>query len=188
MSSETPRQKAPTLPAGILVGWIRRPHGIRGEVRVEVESDNPERFEPGAELTLRLPNGACRRVKIVTSRFDKDSLLLHFEGIGDRDAVEGWRNARLEIEESALPDLPAGEIYVFELVGCDCFDREAGHLGKVSEVIEDGGGLMMLVEKDGRVLPIPYVKALVPEVDVVARRIGVDLPDGLIEACLQTPA
>jgi 16S rRNA processing protein RimM len=188
VNEETPRRKAPSPPAGILVGWIRRPHGIRGEVRVEVESDNPERFDPGAELTLRLPGGACRRVEIVSSRFDKDSLLVQFAGIGDRDAVEGWRNARLEIDESALPDLPAGEIYVFELVGCECFDKGAGHLGKVSEVIEDGGGLLMLVEKDGRVLPIPYVKALVPEVDVHARRIGVELPEGLIEACLQTPA
>lgn len=188
MSVESPRPKAPALPAGILVGWIRRPHGIRGEVRVEVESDNPERFDPGAELILRLPNGECRWLKIETSRFDKDSLLLGFAGIGDRNAVETWRNARLEIEESALPALPAGEIYVFELVGCECYDRIAGHLGRVSDVIEDGGGLMMLVEKDGRVLPIPYVNALVPEVDVAARRIGVDLPDGMIEACLQTPA
>lgn len=188
MSKETPRQPAPALPAGILVGWIRRPHGIRGEVRVEVESDNPERFDPGSELILRLPSGACRWLKVKTSRFDKDSLLICFDGIGDRGEVESWRNARLEIEESELPALPAGEIYVFELVGCDCFDRTAGLLGKVAEVIEDGGGLMMLVEKEGRVLPIPYVKALVPEVDVAARRIGVDLPEGMIEACLQTPA
>ncbi len=108
MSSEAPRQPAPTLPAGILVGWIRRPHGIRGEVRVEVESDNPERFDPGAELILRMPNGSCRRLKIVSSRLDKDSLLIGFEGIADRNAVETWRNGRLEIEESALPALPAG--------------------------------------------------------------------------------
>ena len=188
MSVQPPRPKASAPPAGILVGWIRRPHGIRGEVRIEVESDNPERFDPGAELILRLPNGTSRRVKIETSRSDKDSLLLGFEGIEDRNDVETWRNARLEIEESALPVLPAGEIYVFELVGCECYDRVAGHLGRVADVIEDGGGLMLLVEKDGRVLPIPYVKALVPEVDVAARRIGVDLPEGMIEACLQTPA
>lgn len=196
MSKETPRPAAPSLsaghqdslPAGILVGWIRRPHGIRGEVRVEVESDNPERFDPGSELILRLPAGSCRRLQVKSSRFDKDSLLICFDGIGDRNEVESWRNARLEIEESKLPALPAGEIYVFELIGCECFDRAAGRLGEVAEVIEDGGGLMMLVEKEGRILPIPYVKALVPEVDVAARRIGVDLPEGMIEACLQTPA
>ncbi len=188
MSKEKPRQAAPALPAGILVGWIRRPHGIRGEVRVEVESDNPERFDPGSELILRPVAGASRRLTVKNSRLDKDSLLVEFEGIADRNDVETWRNARLEIEESALPVLPQGEIYVFELVGCACFDRAAGHLGNVTDVIEDGGGLMMLVEKEGRVLPVPYVKALVPEVDVTARRIDVDLPEGLIEACLQTPA
>lgn len=180
--------KGPSLPVGIQVGWVRRPHGIRGEVRIEVESDNPERFVPGAKLILRLTSGECRRLKIASSRFDKDCLLLGFEGVADRNAVETWRDARLEIEEQALPALPQGEIYVFELVGCDCVDRQAGHLGKVSDVIEDGGGLMLLVEKDGRILPIPYAHALVPEVDVAARRIGVDLPEGLIEACLQTPA
>jgi len=176
------------LPAGILVGWIRRPHGIRGEVRVDVQSDNPERFVPGAELILRMPSGECRLMKIATSRSERDCMLIGFEGIADRNAVESWRNARLEIEEGALPALPAGEIYIFELVGCECFDRQAGHLGRVAEVIEDGGGLMLLVEKEGRILPIPYAKTLVPEVDVATRRIGVDLPDGLIEACLQTPA
>lgn len=183
-----PAEKLPTLPAGIQVGWVRRPHGIRGEVRVEVESDNPDRFMRGAELILRLPSGACRRLKIASSRFDKDVLLLGFEGIADRNAVETWRDARLEIEETALPALPEGEIYVFELVGCECFDKEAGHLGRVKDVVEDGGGLMLVVEKEGKVLPIPYAKALVPEVDVRARRIGVDLPAGMIEACLQEPA
>lgn len=183
-----PGEKLPTLPAGIQVGWVRKPHGIRGEVRIEVESDNPDRFVPGAELILRLPSGACRRLKIASSRFDKDSLLLGFVGIADRNAVETWRDARLEIEEAALPALPKGEIYVFELVGCECFDKSAGLLGRVKDVVEDGGGLMLVVEKEGKILPIPYVNALVPEVDVAARRIGVDLPTGLIEACLQEPA
>src|SRR6185295_3754471 len=95
----------------------------------------------------------------------------------------GLRGALLEVEASAVPPAPADEYYHFDLVGCRCEDRRAGELGEVVEVLEGGGGDLLRVVGDGRELLLPFVDAYLVEVDVAARRILWNLPEGLIEAC-----
>jgi len=78
---------------------------------------------------------------------------------------------------------PAGSYYYFELAGCLCRDTNHGELGRVCEVIEDGGGLLLEVRAGERLLLVPFVEEYVAAVDVAGRRIDLQLPNGLLETC-----
>lgn len=167
----------------VAVGRVLRPHGIRGELKVEVWSDVEGRFGVGNELFLSSPDGLSRRVRIETVRPERGALLLRISGIDNRDQAEEVRNARFEVDASDVPEPPEGFYYHFQLVGCVCHEEAAGELGPVAEVVEDGGGFLLRVEQDGRSVLIPFVDAFLTNVDVVGRRIDLRCPDGLIDAC-----
>jgi 16S rRNA processing protein RimM len=171
------------LPDIVIVGKVVRPHGLAGEVVVEVESDVEERFDPGS--TLRLGN-AGRRVEVAQSRPFGDRLLVRFEGMCDRDAVEGLRGLELTVERGEVPRAPAGSFYHFELLDCVCHDRTLGELGSVRALHEDGGGVLLEVERGERRVLVPFVDAFVVRIDVDGRRIDLDLPPGLVDVCAST--
>lgn len=176
----------------VAVGRIASAHGLRGEIAVEVLSDVPGRFAPGASLLLSAA-GATRPVVVAAARNfssrHKERLLLSLHGIEDRTAAEALRGALLEVDAAAVPPAPAGSYYHYDLVGCRCIDRRAGELGAVAEVVEGGGGDLLRVvtpahgDEPARELLLPFVDAYLAEVDVAGRRILWDLPEGLIEAC-----
>lgn len=192
MSSKSSTEPRPG-PATVAVGRVLRPHGVRGEVVVEVSSDNPERFAVGSELLLMapgeageaLPEAARRRLTIETVRPHRGVLLVGFAGVEDRDAADVLRG-ELAVPGSAVPAPPEGTWYHFQLLGCRVVDRAAGELGEVVDLVEDGGGLLLVVEGEGRRVPVPFVERFLARVDVAAREIEVDLPEGLIEACAST--
>ncbi len=167
----------------MLVGRVVRPHGVRGEVKVEVLSDVPGRFAAGVEFFLVVHRRPPQIVRIESCRLVRGGALVLFEGIGDRDEAESLRDARLEVDLSEVPPAPEGFYYHFELVGCRCHEAEAGDLGEVSAVIEDGGGHLLEVDDGGRRLLVPFVDAFLENVDIVGRRIDLRLPPGLIEVC-----
>src|SRR5262245_11270393 len=135
------------LPDIILVGRVARPHGLRGEVVVEPESDVAERFEPGSTMRLG-PSG--RRVEVVDARPFGDRLLVRFAGMQDRTAVEGLRGLELTVDRAEVPRAPAGTFYHFELLDCACWDAALGELGTVRALHEDGGGILIEVERGER--------------------------------------
>lgn len=179
-SSTTERPGA--LPGAIVVARILKPHGLRGEVAVEILTDVPGRLESGSHLLLALPDGH-RAVQVAASRPHGRGLLLRLEGFEDRDAAETLRGLALEVDRREVPPAPPGTWYHFELVGCRLIDRTRGELGVVTDLLEDGGGHLLVVEGESGVLPVPWVAHFIVAVDVAARRIEVDLPEGLVETC-----
>lgn len=165
-----------------MVGRVLRPHGIRGELKVEVLSDVPERFDAGAELVAVGGDGAVRQVVVERARPVAGGLLLVLAGIADRDAAESFRGARFEIGLDQVPPLDEG-YYHFQLIGCRCVDEGEGELGTVLEVIEDGGGTLLLVADGPLRRLLPFVGAHLRRVDVAERRIDLLLPPGLVAAC-----
>ncbi|HVS65923.1 MAG TPA: ribosome maturation factor RimM [Thermoanaerobaculia bacterium] len=184
MASRHRRDFAPSLPETVVVGRVLRPHGVRGEAVVEVHTDRDDRFCPGAELTCELDAGDLRLV-VESSRAHKGRLLVRFAGVADRDLADELRGGILSVSRDLVAPAPEGSYYHFELVGCAVVDRVAGLLGEVTDVLEDGGGLLLEVGGDRGVL-VPFVNAYLDEVDVESRRIDVTLPAGLIEACGST--
>ena len=173
------RAQSPEL---VEVGRVLRPHGIRGELSVESWSEHEGRFASGARL--QLADG--RALVLTEARVHHGRLLARFEGIDDRTQADDLRGAVLHVLRSEVPPAPPGSYYHFELVGCNVIDRSHGDLGRVEAVVEDGGGVLLRVGGIGGELLVPFVRAFLIEVDVGSRRIEVDLPEGLIEACAST--
>jgi len=168
----------------VLVGHVRRPHGVHGEVAVEVVSDAPERFRPGAALSLLAETGARQTVEIFSSRAHHGQLLVQFVGVDDRDQAAELRGSSLEIESERVPPPPPGSYYYYQLVGCQCRDVEMGVIGRVTEVIEDGGGLLLQVAGDEQAVLIPFVNEYIKNIDMQRQLIEFELPPGLLESCV----
>ena len=170
----------------VVVGRIGKPHGVRGEVTVDVRTDEPERrFVAGAVLRAEPPRGSATALSAVTvarARWHQTTLLVTFEEIGDRSAAEAARglvlHATIPADES--PEDP-DEFYDHQLVGLSAYDLDGAALGEVSGLVHGGAqDLLTIRTPDGRDALVPFVKALVPEVDLVARRVVVADRPGLV--------
>jgi 16S rRNA processing protein RimM len=193
MSSKSSKTEGPEsasaarddLPETVAVGRVLRPHGVRGEVVVEVLSDVPDRFRKGSRL-LGVREGApgmpATSLIVATSRPHKTGAVVRFEGFADPDQAAALRGLDLEVPRAEVPKAPAGTYYQYELLGCLCRDGD-GELGRVVEVVEDGGGLMLIVAGEGRRVPVPFVKEFLRRVDVAVGEIDLALPPGFLEVC-----
>ena len=169
----------------LVVGRIGKPHGIRGEVTVDVRTDEPERrFAPGSVLRAAPPRGAearSRELHVVRSRWHQSVLLVTFEELGDRNAAEAARGSVLHatVPADATPEDP-DEFYDHQLVGLAVHDVDGTHLGEVTGLTHGAQDLLQVRTPDGRDTLVPFVKALVPEVDVAGGRVVVADRPGLV--------
>ena len=170
----------------VVVGRIGKPHGIRGEVTVDVRTDEPERrFAVGTTLRAAPPAGSAsplRSVTVARTRWHQGVLLAHFEEIGDRNAAEAARGIVLHatLPADATPEDPE-EFYDHQLIGLTAVDLEGRELGEVSRVVHGGAqDLLQIRTPDRREALVPFVAALVPEVDVAGGRVVVADRPGLV--------
>jgi len=169
-----------------VVGRIGKPHGIRGEVTVDVRTDEPDRrYRIGARLRAEPPRGSAsttREVTVSGTRWHNGVLLARFEEIPDRTAAEASRGIVLHasIDASERPEDPE-EFYDHQLVGLAAFDLGGTALGEVVALVHGGAqDLLTIRTPDGREALVPFVAALVPEVDLVAERVVVADRPGLV--------
>ena len=168
----------------LTVGRIGRVHGIRGEVTVEVLTDSPEeRFYPGA--TLHTEPVRAGGLIVASARWHNSTLLLGFEGITDRNGGEALRGIQL-LAEVDLNDVDEDEYHIQQLIGLKVFhisdDSLKDEIGEVTGVTTGvAQDLLEITKPDGKAFLIPFVKVLVPQVDIVAGRILIDPPGGLID-------
>jgi len=169
----------------VVVGRIGKPHGIRGEVTVEVRTDEPERrFADGATLSVAPPGGSAfvgSTLTVESTRWHQSTLLVVFAEIADRTAAEAARGVVLSVAVPAdeTPDDPE-EFYDHQLVGLAAFDLDGAPLGEVTGLVHGAQDLLTIRTPDGRDALVPFVKALVPEVDLAARRVVIDDRPGLV--------
>jgi 16S rRNA processing protein RimM len=170
----------------VVVGRIGKPHGIRGEVTLDVRTDEPElRFADGAVLRAVPPKGSASPLRSLTvegSRWHQSRLLAAFEEIPDRSAAEAARGILLyaDIDADATPDDP-DEFYDHQLVGLAAYDEDGTHLGEVTALVHGGAqDLLTIRTPDHRDTLVPFVKALVPEVDVAGKRVVIADRPGLV--------
>jgi 16S rRNA processing protein RimM len=182
------RSTDPTDEGGVdvVVGRIGKPHGLRGEVTVEVRTDEPERrYADGARLRAQPPRGSASALTALTvarTRWHQGVLLASFEEIPDRNAAEAARGILLHvtIDATETPDDP-DEFYDHQLVGLAAYDVDGAPLGEVQGVVHGGAQDMLTVRTpDGRDALVPFVKALVPEVDLAAGRVVIADRPGLV--------
>jgi len=166
----------------LVVGRIGRPHGVRGELTVEVRTDSPDlRFAPGSSLSTD-PESVGPLV-IDDARWHSGRLLLTFAGVRDRTAAEGLRNVKLvvDVPDDETPDDP-DEFYDHQLIGLEVLDAAGEPLGTVAEVLYlPSQELLAVKTPDGREVLVPFVTEIVPEVNVGAGHVRVTPPAGLFE-------
>jgi 16S rRNA processing protein RimM len=169
----------------IVVGRIGRPHGVKGEVSVEPRTDEPDRrFATGAQLKTKSDRpgginiGGPGHLTVTGSRWHSGRLLVRFEGIDDRTAAEQARGILLSVafdpdEHPADPE----EFYDHQLVGLAVVPTEGHPVGVLREIVHGSAQDLLVITADGPDVLVPFVSALVPEVDVAGGRIVVaDLP------------
>ncbi|MBW1598180.1 ribosome maturation factor RimM [Streptomyces sp. JJ38] len=165
----------------LVVARIGRAHGIKGEVTVEVRTDEPElRLAPGAVLATD-PAGVGP-LTIEHGRVHSGRLLLRFAGVADRSAAEALRNTLLiaEVDPDELPDDPE-EFYDHQLIDLDVVTQDGEEVGRIAEIAHlPAQDLFVVKRPDGGEVLIPFVAEIVPEVDLEEQRAVIDPPPGLL--------
>ncbi|KUF18547.1 ribosome maturation factor RimM [Streptomyces silvensis] len=166
----------------LVVARIGRAHGIKGEVTVEVRTDEPElRLGPGAVLATD-PAGTGP-LTIETGRVHSGRLLLRFAGVRDRTGAEALRNTLLiaEVDPEELPEDP-DEFYDHQLMDLDVVTRDGTEVGRITEISHLPSQDLFIVERpDGSEVMIPFVEEIVTEIDLDEQRAVIDPPPGLID-------
>jgi len=181
----------------LTIGRIMRAHGIRGEVLVDVLTDEPEqRYAVGSVLATD-PTASARRLDprdqaawrppaqltIESIRPHQGRLIITFEGIYDRNLAEELRGVLLCVDSADVPDVTdPDEFHDFQLVGLAARSPEGEEFGEVVRVNHGPGADMLVLRRpDGGTALVPFVKVMVPEVDLAGGQIIVTPPEGLFD-------
>jgi 16S rRNA processing protein RimM len=165
-------------PAFLVVGKLRRPHGLRGEMLMEVFTDFPERLQPkvtvyaGEELTT---------LHIRSSRPHGQGILLAFDGYDSPESVGIWRNKLLYVRGDDRPPLPDGEYYQHQLLGLQVIGEDNQTLGHLTQILYTGANDVFVVQPpDGPEILVPAVDQFILEIDLERAFIRVRLIPGML--------
>lgn len=167
-------------PVEYVVARIGRPHGVRGEVTVEVRTDAPDdRFVPGT--VLRTDPASAGPLTVASARWHSGTLLVTFAEVEGRDTVEALRNTLLLVDATALEGEDEDDAwYPHQLSGLAAVTADGTALGVVKDLVTGTAqDLLIVTGTDGREVLVPFVTALVPTVDVRGGRVVLTPPGGL---------
>jgi 16S rRNA processing protein RimM len=160
----------------IVVGRVVAPWGVKGEVKVEVMTDFPDRFSPGEEVHI---DGCPMRIE--NSRWHKGRVILKLDTVDSVEAAEKIRGRWLEIPSSKLRPLPQDQYYQFQLIGLEVWTTEGQHLGRVADILPTGSNDVYLVQGELGELLIPAIEDVVKSIELEKGRIVVELIAGLLQ-------
>ncbi|GGK42764.1 ribosome maturation factor RimM [Nocardia camponoti] len=170
----------------LVVGRVAKSHGVRGELVVDVRTDEPDvRFAPGVVLHGKMPKDkATRDYTVKSAREHSGRLLVFVDGINDRTAADALRGMLFVVDSDALPPSDDDDAYYdHELEGLRVELTDGTLIGKVSEVLHSAAGELLAVKAadDGREILIPFVTAIVPTVSLADGLVVITPPEGLLD-------
>jgi 16S rRNA processing protein RimM len=168
----------------LVVGRISRPHGIHGELAVDVRTDDPElRFAAGTVLASEPP--AAGPLTVLRTRWHSGRLLVTFTGVEDRNGADDLRGVLLLVDSDQLEDIAdTGEFRDHQLIGLAVVALDGEPVGDVTDVLHHGQDLLVVNgsgKHAGKQIMIPFVSAIVPEVDLAGGVVRIDPPPGLLD-------
>ena len=166
-------------PVYLIVGYLRRAHGVRGEMVMEIQTDFPERLKPKKKVFV----GKHYQPMIIASvRNQREGLLIKLNGIDTPEDAARYNNQLVYVTAADRPPLPKGQFYIHELIGFDVEDEEDKSIGTLSDIMQTGANDVYVVTRvDGSELLLPVISSVVLDIDADRRLIRVHLLDGLIE-------
>ena len=164
-------------PVYLVVGFLRRPHGLHGEIVMDLHTDFPERLRGGRKLLVGEDH---KPLTLAGARQHQSGMLVKFKGIETREDVGQYRNQWVYIKASEAPPLPKGQIYQHELFGFKVVDENDNPLGELVEIIETGANNVYVVRDDsGREILLPAIPSVILDLDAEHRLMRVHLLEGL---------
>jgi 16S rRNA processing protein RimM len=177
------------LDSWVQIGYIASAHGLKGEVKVTSLTDFPERFTTSGErLIVSADQQKQTLIQLVSGRYlpGKNQFIIRLEGITDRTQAEGLQGCQIWANNSDRPDLPDDEYHISQLINLSVYLQETGQLiGKIVDVFLAGNDLLEIElisqETSSKKVLIPFVKEIVPIVDIENQRLEITPPDGLLD-------
>lgn len=164
-------------PVHLAIGFIRRPHGVQGEMIMDLHTDFPERVKAGRKV---LVGEKLQPQTFDTVRPHGDGLLVSFRGVDTPEDAGRFRNQWVYIKASEAPPLPEGQYYQYELIGLDVVEDNGNPLGKLVEIMETGANDVYLVRDEaGKEILLPVIPSVILNRDMERRILTVHLLDGL---------
>jgi 16S rRNA processing protein RimM len=177
--SQTQPDSAESL---VFVARAVRVRGLKGEIVAELLTDFPERFASIKQLIALTPSGEQKVIKLSDYWFQKDRIVLSFDGYDDVDAAKTLVGYKFAVPESDRVPLPEDHFYDWELEGCLVETVSGNTIGTVREVMRTGGVEVLVIEdENARDYLIPMAASIVVKIDAPAKRIVIDPPEGLLE-------
>lgn len=165
-------------PVFLAVGKLRRPHGVHGEILMDVYTDYPERLAPGVVVYAGETHLA---LQVTGRRWHQEALLLSFEGYTTPEQVGRLRNLLLYVRASDCPPLEPGEFYHHQLIGLRVVDEAGDELGRVSGILETGANDVFIVQPaSGPEILLPYIDTVILTVNLAKGEMQVRLLPGLV--------
>jgi 16S rRNA processing protein RimM len=167
----------PGEPVFLAVGRLRRPHGIAGEMIMDVLTDFPERLQPGKTIYV----GETHQPMVIAGVRGHDrALIIHLSGLDSPESAGRYRNLLMYVQAAELPKLPEGEYYHHQLLGLKVVDEAGCEVGRLDDILETGANDVYLVKTaDGKEILLPAVEDVIIEVKLEQREIHVRLPEWL---------
>jgi len=165
-------------PEYLVVGFLRRPHGVKGDLLMDVQTDFPERLKTGLTVFV---GDAYRPMVIASRRPHAAGMLVRFRGIKTPEDAGHYRNTRVYVPTADRPELPEGEYYHHQLIGLSVVTDENRDLGVLVDILETGANDVYVVrDAEGVELLLPAIPPVILEVRLADRQMRVHLLDGLI--------
>ncbi len=167
----------------LIIGKIGGAHGVRGEVKIIPLTDDVRRFSSLTEcMILDEKEHIKETLEVEKTRVDETRTLIKFKGIDDRDEVGKLTGYFIGVTRDNAVKLPEGRFFIADLIGLTVVDSERGELGTIKDIMNSGSSDIIIVKRKGKnELLIPYLNAIVTNVDLSAGVMSVTLPEGLYE-------
>jgi 16S rRNA processing protein RimM len=167
-------------PEYLTVGFLRRPHGLQGEINMDLHTDFPERMQSGRKLFVGEQH---QPMTLASVRPHQSGLLVKFKGIETPESAALFRNQWVYIQAKDAAPLPEGQLYRHELIGFKVVDENDNALGELTEILETGANDVYVVkDQAGKEILLPAIPSVILELDAARRLMRVHLLDGLINS------
>lgn len=162
----------------LAIGFLRRPHGVTGEVVMDLHTDFPDRFKPGRKVYI---GGKYEAFTVASVRPHGAAMLVRFRGYDLPETAGRFRNQWVYVRSSEVPALPEGQYYKHELIGLTVLTDTGEELGALNEVLETGANdVYVILKADGKEILLPAIPDVVLEIKMEERAMKVHLIEGLI--------
>tara|TARA_B100001123_G_scaffold11737_2_gene13874 strand:- start:631 stop:1149 length:519 start_codon:yes stop_codon:yes gene_type:complete len=172
MSSSSPRENG--ADSTVVVGLVRSPNGLNGDVHVELLSDVPGRFSEGRQVLIGNSTFTILRV-----RQQAKHLIVRFNDVGSREEAEKLRNSYISIDIDQVPQPPPDTYYHYQLLDMQVFEKDGTYLGILTQILQTGANDAYVIKGPKREIVLPAIANVIIGVNTEKGVMQVDLPEGI---------